>query len=86
MQGQRDKLKDLSEIDLLKQRIIVLETENAEIPELKKKLLKLRLKTRGWDRLLKRILGLMQSLRAELRSWRKVEQILLLRTPNLKLK
>ncbi|CAG8853899.1 21980_t:CDS:1, partial [Gigaspora margarita] len=40
MQDQRDKPKDLSEIDLLKQRIIDLETENAKIPELKKKLLK----------------------------------------------
>ncbi|CAG8619235.1 8809_t:CDS:2 [Cetraspora pellucida] len=40
MQDQRDKPKDLSEIDLLKQRIIDLETDNAEIPELKKKLLK----------------------------------------------
>ncbi|CAG8759449.1 18079_t:CDS:1, partial [Gigaspora rosea] len=40
MQDQRDKPKDLSELDLLRQRIINLETENAEIPELRNKLLK----------------------------------------------
>ncbi|CAG8534607.1 11580_t:CDS:2, partial [Scutellospora calospora] len=40
MQDQRDKPKDLSELDLLRQRIIDLETENAEIPELRNKLLK----------------------------------------------
>ncbi|RHZ76668.1 hypothetical protein Glove_194g15 [Diversispora epigaea] len=34
MQDQRDKPKDLSELDLLRQRIIDLETENVEFPNL----------------------------------------------------
>ncbi|CAG8510162.1 8564_t:CDS:1, partial [Acaulospora morrowiae] len=40
MQDQRSKPKNPSELDLLRQRIIDLETENAEIPELGNKLLK----------------------------------------------
>ncbi|CAG8544069.1 2458_t:CDS:2 [Diversispora eburnea] len=40
MQDQRNKPNDLSEIDLLRRRIIDLETENAEISELRNKLLK----------------------------------------------